>query len=90
VFIDPATAVITNTNDESRILIYPNPSQGTFFIQSLTGIQAEVRIYNLEGKEIEHLKFERQIEIRNLNNGLYFIELNIDGMVRRKKVLVMK
>ena len=90
VFRDPATAVTTNTNDESRILIYPNPSQGTFFIQSLTGIQAEVRIYNLEGKEIEHLKFERQIEIRNLNNGLYFIELNIDGMVRRKKVLVMK
>jgi hypothetical protein len=72
-----------------QVIIYPNPSNGNIFIRSMEGKNGNIAIYNLEGKMIETMKLEGEAEIKDLKAGIYFIELNMEGSISRKKIIVM-
>jgi hypothetical protein len=67
--------------------IYPNPSNGILFVQTLraTSLPAQTyRITNLMGQTLmmgQITAETQQINVANLPNGLYFID--IDGFVRK-------
>jgi hypothetical protein len=89
ILINGATA-ISELNPEEKFVLYPNPTNSSFFIKNSGMNLAEVKIFNGEGKLIEEMKFEKEAEIKNLSNGFYFIELKIEGSTIRKKVLVIR
>lgn len=89
ILINGATA-ISELNPEEKFVLYPNPTNSSFFIKNSGMNTAEVKIFNGEGKLIEEMKFEKEAEIKNLSNGFYFVELKIEGSTIRKKVLVIR
>lgn len=73
--------------NEVGFSIYPNPSNGILFVQTLraTSLPAQTyRITNLMGQTLmmgQITAETQQIDVANLPNGMYFID--IDGFVRK-------
>ncbi len=72
--------------------IYPNPSQSTVHIKNLTATAGELKLFNLEGKEVNSQLIERGIDnkLENLGQGMYFIEISLGSEIYRKKIIVLK
>ncbi len=63
----------------SYICIYPNPTSDFIFIENID--PQLVTIYSLEGKMIKTIENTNIIDVRDLNKGIYLI--NIDGIVKK-------
>ncbi|MFK7952450.1 MAG: T9SS type A sorting domain-containing protein, partial [Ekhidna sp.] len=70
---------------KESIFIYPNPAQD----YSKMEVEGEVtyRVFSLNGMSIESASFinETTIDIRELNEGIYFLELSKDGKTALQK-----
>jgi hypothetical protein len=63
--------------DELNILIYPNPTENTFIIESEEVI-GEIHIYNVQGKILESLKSNQNVDTISLSeyaSGVYVVKL---------------
>ena len=76
---------------ESTINVFPNPSNGTFTVNSETPIDL-IEIYSLDGKLIQTLKTDNEnlspIKINNLTNGTYLLKINQSEKFSLKKIIV--
>lgn len=89
-----ATSIKDNqVYDLDIITIYPNPSNGQFYIYNITPEIRNIVVYNLLGKIIYKARVDGKLETINLNAtaGVYFCELN-DGekTISTKKLIVSK
>ena len=67
----------------NRISIFPNPTRSTLNIKSITNISS-ISIYDLNGKLLQTEQprpnsFEYPIDVKNLSNGIYFLEVISDN-----------
>ena len=70
-----------NENNLSSLSIYPNPSN-TGLIQTNTDLNySDIKIYSIEGKQINFTKTNNVIDISDNEKGVYLI--SIDGVVMR-------
>ena len=82
----PAATIITDVEEiyaEQNVMVYPNPTNGVMNIQIGTG-QSDVVVYNSLGQEVRRLEMVSgnvQINIEDLNPGLYFVKAG-DEMVK--------
>ena len=80
-------------NDFNTINIYPNPATSVLHIvHTVTHEQAQISIYNLNGKEVLHSTLTKgnnhQLDISGLTQGLYLIKLLSDESSSWGKVLI--
>ena len=76
-FIIPEIVSIDELRKELNILIYPNPTENAFIIESEEVI-GEIHIYNVQGKILKSLKSNQKFRIINLAkypSGVYFVKL---------------
>lgn len=73
----------SNVKDFSKTSIYPNPTQNTLFVESQQQIE-NVKIYNLQGQLIIE-GYTTRVDVSNLNAGLYFVQVEVDGKSLTKK-----
>ena len=80
----------------SRLIlqIYPNPAK-TFFIIHSPAVVQSVKIYDVLGKLIKaenwaEFKNEKQISLKNINPGVYFLKVNTEDTEFIKKLIVTK
>jgi hypothetical protein len=75
-----------NNND---ISIYPNPSNGKFFIGSEKKISS-IEVYNMLGERIIFSEEEdgTEIDLSGAAKGIYLIWLLIDGKILQRKIVV--
>lgn len=72
------TTGIDNRDDINSFTLYPNPTQDVLFIESPSPL-TEVSLFNILGEEKRHIKGNpSSIDISNLANGLYFVQLSTD------------
>ncbi len=74
-----------------QLNIYPNPSNGNFFISSDASI--ELSVVNTLGQEVARFKAEaskKEIQLNNLPAGVYFITGQANGIKVNKKIIVEK
>lgn len=73
-----------------NIKMYPNPASSTVNIAiPMTYIAGNIQIIDLSGREVlKNEKIDSQINISNLSNGVYIINLNIDNNNYRQKLIV--
>jgi hypothetical protein len=71
------------TNYESTITIYPNPTDGKFWVSGFDVSGSGVSIYDLTGRKcyethLEMLNSEHEtvVDVSHLPAGLYFVEVN--------------
>ena len=61
--------------DESRVFIVPNPTNGTFKIETgNNGMVKKVLIYNISGKQV-NVSYHNEVNISNLDAGIYFVRI---------------
>ncbi len=67
----------TPTFSKENTIIYPNPTHSTLAIQST--MNGEIKVFDLQGKEVFSIEKSQEltiIPIQNLQNGMYFLQLN--------------
>jgi hypothetical protein len=78
-------------NPEQIINVYPNPvtDNVTFKLDNKSGT-ATVELFNIQGKEVlsEHFTGSSCLSLTHLTAGLYFYQLNVDGMIYNGKLIV--
>lgn len=81
-FGNKALIGLTDVEKENiNLTIYPNPSNGIVNISlgedsyGLSYYDYELRIINMLGKEVYSSGFKNQINVSNLNNGLYILSI---------------
>ncbi|TXE11990.1 T9SS type A sorting domain-containing protein [Seonamhaeicola algicola] len=83
----------TSKNAFTNIKIYPNPANDKLFINNLKNI-SNLEIYSLLGKLHKKLHIEKgsenlEIDISNLNTGIYLLKLNSINNVSVSKRLII-
>jgi surface protein len=71
--LDCATASIEDQN-QLDISIYPNPTNDKLFIQGLSDA-TKVSIYNVLGKLVLSQTISKEIDVNNLQSGIYIIKI---------------
>ncbi|MGE4589953.1 MAG: T9SS type A sorting domain-containing protein [Acidaminococcaceae bacterium] len=76
-----------NENPIADFSFYPNPAKKDLIIQS-NSIIKELKIINLSGQNCLYFTNMDNIDISDLNSGIYYIEIvDINGKVRVKKLV---
>ena len=70
--------------NSTTFLVYPNPVQNTLFFTS--GIN-ECWVYNSFGQLIKHQIKPDYLDMSALPTGIYWLQLNLDGVIYYQKVL---
>lgn len=88
---NPTLSSSISTKLVTTVKIYPNPASSFINIKSEGNFPLEGKVYNSIGKEV--LKFSgysksQQIDVSSLDNGVYFLEVQMGSEVVRKKVLI--
>jgi hypothetical protein len=75
--------------NQDQFSIYPNPSQNVVNIESKNNLIIEsVKIVDLSGKLIiEKNQNTNQVDIENLSNGMYIVEVASEGRIYKKKLI---
>ena len=76
-----------NENTTTEFSLYPNPAQD---VLSIDGVFKSIEIYNLVGKLVLASDNKSEINISNLANGSYYVNILTDSAVIKKKVTVSK
>lgn len=71
------TSINEGKDKETRYLIYPNPTNGIFKIELIENRLIKYNLYNCKGILIKSdlLSKENEINISDLSNGFYFLQL---------------
>ena len=80
--------VLTSINEieiERGLNIYPNPSNGKFYLSEAADI---IFILNSEGKKIMNLKSTNEINLGNYPKGNYIIIIQKNSFVITKKIIL--
>jgi hypothetical protein len=75
-------------NLQELISVYPNPAGDRLFLNIPSSLTIdEVNLYDTLGKRISVSLFNNQIDVSNLNSGIYFIKINaLNGTLTKKFV----
>ena len=96
------TGVFDGNREPSFMTVYPNPTNGQSFVQFDLSDNANVQlnVYNSLGQEVKNVysgqhsagqaRFEIDIENSTDPNGLYLIQLNVDGKVYTERLMHLK
>ncbi|MCF8218436.1 MAG: S8 family peptidase [Bacteroidales bacterium] len=79
-----------NVADQNKKLkIYPNPSRGTFHIQSPGISTFELSVFDITGKEIaRRSQSGNMIDLNHLNSGIYIIKIKTKEQSFTEKVVI--
>jgi photosystem II stability/assembly factor-like uncharacterized protein len=88
-----ATAVNDPKNDESTCLIYPNPATDWLNIELNNQIYGTFRVslYEITGRKIfskELTGRQNRLNVRDLTRGIYLVEIEVDGKIFHKKIIL--
>ncbi len=96
---DSILIIVSNNNNIegfSEIEIFPTPAQDHIILQSTAGkfLFGKVAMYDLTGKIVTFIKpnkvREAIIDVSHLKNGIYFLQVEIDGKLYREKVYISR
>jgi uncharacterized protein (TIGR02145 family) len=91
--------MIKPVDDGNDFYLYPNPAEGQIFVVYTSPITGHyiIRIYDMEGEVIKVQEsssyqgyFSQEIDISDLEPGLYLMELYTDQILRRIKFFIFK
>lgn len=93
-YIQSITTTIKEDKKEGKMLVYPNPSSGKYYIK-FTGLEGRnnnsfIKIKNILGEDLLTLPFliEQTIDISNQPKGIYFLQVNLGNKTQVKKIIL--
>jgi hypothetical protein len=86
------TLAVENVTDQS-LMIYPNPTSESLFIELPILTSENIQIFDMTGKLVNEFKNDNLIfytDISNLPNGIYTIRFSFNGELIFKRFIVQK
>ncbi|MFK7921227.1 MAG: T9SS type A sorting domain-containing protein [Bacteroidia bacterium] len=71
---------------EDRILLFPNPSEESFFIE--TSGEASFELYDTSGRQLARKSFYKQTEVKGLPSGIYILKINDGKSIEYRRAVV--
>jgi len=90
---DLSSSYLLSSNEYNKLSnskLYPNPVNNILNIKLPYNTNSEVSIYNILGKKIMSKSFSRltnQIDISNLNSGMYLVTIKTETAIVTKKIV---
>lgn len=78
---------------DHAVKIYPNPAQNTLFVEMENNNVKLIEVRDVTGKLLisQEIEYKGSINIQNLQNGVYFINLvNGTNLISSKKIAIIK
>jgi hypothetical protein len=82
-----------NQSEVERVSIYPNPSSDGHFILNSFNVTERVQIYDSKGSAVFFTDISsglNEIDLKHLDNGIYFVRILSGGRFRTMKVVIQK
>lgn len=89
--INSKLADTSNKPLATKIKLFPNPVQSSFNLQTSGDLIGSIELYDSQGRRLEQREVKTNqttIDVRNLNRGLYWLKVQVDGDWTVKKVIV--
>ncbi|MEI6506843.1 MAG: T9SS type A sorting domain-containing protein [Bacteroidota bacterium] len=87
----PIPLSINNIKDiKSSLVLYPNPTSGELFINSVNDQVKNISVMNITGQVVAQYSDSSKVikmDISNLNSGLYFVQVRENDQVSTMKLL---
>jgi len=87
-FTPSTVSIDPDKNSNLDLVIFPNPSTGKLTI--LSGVTMNVKLINQLGKNLMESKIDpgnNSLDLSKLNDGLYFIQYQINHKMKTKKII---
>ncbi len=84
---------VKTVNKNNQFNVYPNPAQSNFVIEFNNETAGSIRIVDVNGKEVYNTSINsmnQTIDCSNLNNGLYFVQIEANGVITSQKLNIAK
>jgi len=93
--IDPNSTSGIEEKKENELLIYPNPSDGTFYIHENSSKINNIQIFNSLGQQINFqlisINSKNSITLDNTGKGVYYVRVTFeDNSIGQKRIIVLK
>ncbi len=95
--IVPNINMVNSCNIKKQVLIYPNPSSGKFTIDinEMNARKVKIQVYNLLGNLVyseilEHAPSLLTIDLKELANGPYSLQVSINGKTEFCKIIKLE
>ena len=83
-----ATSVQNQSAESKNIVIFPNPAS-TFI--NILAKESRITLYNILGENLAEVIAETekfQLDVSGLPNGIYFLKIERNGLVRTEKIMI--
>ena len=72
------------------ISVYPNPAKNQIQFSNIDAVSAEIRIFNVLGKQVFHQSkiTHKTIDISSFNKGIYLVKIDVDGKTKTQKLVI--
>lgn len=60
---------------EEEIYLYPNPSNDIIQLKTAGIPFKQIQLFDIQGRMIRELNFQKQLNVSELKNGMYFVKL---------------
>lgn len=93
-FLSP-NALITRLKEpdvsETDVIIYPNPTKEYISIKGIS-VSFDFQLYSSDGIKLKEgiVQKMQEIDVRDIDSGIYFVEIKAEGFVIRRKVVVLR
>jgi Secretion system C-terminal sorting domain len=88
-FSTSTTLGVEDTVLNSKITVYPNPTQGNIVVKaSIDYTIKNMTVYSVTGRLVKYFRnANNSLDISNLVNGIYFLKINTDKGTLTKKIV---
>jgi Secretion system C-terminal sorting domain len=87
---DVTGTLSVSENAIAGLQVYPNPTnKGYFFVETALNAEKNVVVYDLLGKQVVNTTTSgSEINVANLNSGLYIVKITENGATATKKLVI--
>jgi hypothetical protein len=79
-----------DTFSVDTITVYPNPAKNQIHISNVNAVSAEIRIFNVLGKQVFHQSkiTNNTIDVASFDKGIYLVKIDVDGKAKTQKLVI--
>ena len=83
---------LESISTKKEITIYPNPTNGLFYIEANTSDKINLDLYDVSGKLLfsKDLNNKSNLDVTNLANGIYYITIKTNSQAVNKKLIIIR
>ncbi|TND03420.1 MAG: glycosyl hydrolase [Bacteroidetes bacterium] len=93
--MDAARETITEAKEEDKIktafVVYPNPSEGIFYLEKGSDLPADIDVFDLMGRKILSLQnvtdMKTKIDLGGQSKGIFLLKVKIGDEVKTERII---